>query len=41
MENFTDDEYKNIGLYNAKVAGDAGLFNITKSTADMIKFKTP
>ena len=31
MEDFTGDEYKSIGLYNAK---DAGRFNITKSTAD-------
>ncbi len=41
MEDFTDDGYKNIGLYNAKDARDAGRFNITKDTADMGKFKTP
>ena len=41
MEDFTTDEFKNIGLYNAKELNDAGLYNITKKEADKGKFKTP
>jgi cytochrome c peroxidase len=41
MEDFTDDRFKNIGLYNGKELADAGLFNITKKEEDKGKFKTP
>lgn len=41
MEDFTTDEFKNIGLYNGKELNDAGLFNITNKEADLGKFKTP
>ena len=41
MEDFTTDEFKNIGLYNGKELNDAGLFSITNKEADKGKFKTP
>ncbi len=41
MEDFTTDEFKNIGLYNGSNLNDAGLYNITKKEADLGKFKTP
>ncbi len=41
MEDFTTDEFKNIGLYNGKEINDAGLFNITNKETDKGKFKTP
>jgi cytochrome c peroxidase len=41
MEDFTDDQFKNIGLYNDKDSKDAGRFRITNSNADLGKFKTP
>ncbi len=41
MEDFTTDEFKNIGLYNGGSLNDAGLYNITKKEADLGKFKTP
>lgn len=41
MEDFTTDDFKNIGLYNGKDLNDAGLFNITNKEADKGKFKTP
>lgn len=41
MEDFTTDEFKNIGLYNGKELNDAGLFNITHKETDLGKFKTP
>jgi len=41
MEDFTTDEFKNIGLYNAKELNDPGLFNITHKEADKGKFKIP
>ena len=41
MEDFTTDEFKNIGLYNGKELNDAGLFNITNKETDLGKFKTP
>jgi cytochrome c peroxidase len=40
-EDFTTDEFKNIGLYNEKELNDAGLYNITKKEIDKGKFKTP
>ena len=41
MEDFTTDEFKNIGLYNGKDLNDAGLYNITKKESNRGKFKTP
>lgn len=41
MEDFTTDEFKNIGLYNEKELNDAGLFEITKKEGDKGKFKIP
>jgi len=41
MEDFTTDEFKNIGLYNGADLNDAGLYNITKKETDLGKFKTP
>jgi cytochrome c peroxidase len=41
MEDFTTDEFKNIGLYNEKELNDSGLFNITKKETDKGKFKIP
>lgn len=41
MEDFTTDDFKNIGLYNGASLNDAGLFNITKKENDLGKFKTP
>ena len=41
MEDFTTDEFKNIGLYNGKELNDAGLFNLTNKETDLGKFKTP
>jgi len=41
MEDFTTDEFKNIGLYNGKDLNDAGLFNLSNKETDLGKFKTP
>lgn len=41
MEDFTDDDFKNIGLYNAGSLNDAGRYNISKKENDKGKFKTP
>lgn len=41
MEDFTTDEFKNIGLYNGKELNDAGLYLLTKKESDLGKFKTP
>lgn len=38
---FTGDQFRNIGLYNAKELNDAGRFLITKDSADIGKFKVP
>lgn len=40
-EDFTGDEFKNIGLYNEDDLIDAGRSNITKKLEDAGKFKTP
>ena len=40
-EDFTTDEFKNIGLYNGTTLNDAGLYNITKKESDRGKFKIP
>ena len=41
MEDFTTDDFRNIGLYNNKNLNDAGLYNITKKESDKGKFKIP
>lgn len=41
MEDFTDDDFKNIGLFDGKELNDAGRFLITNDSADLGKFKTP
>ena len=41
QEDFTDDGFKNIGLYDEINLTDAGLYNITKKESDKGKFKTP
>ena len=38
---FTGDEFKNIGLYNAKELNDEGRYIVTKNKKDMGKFKVP
>ena len=40
-EDFTTDEFKNIGLYDGVTLKDAGRFNITKKENDLGKFKVP
>ena len=41
MEDFTDDNFKNIGLFNGKEANDSGRYKISKDLSDIGKFKTP
>ncbi|MEI7734717.1 MAG: cytochrome c peroxidase [Ferruginibacter sp.] len=41
MEDFTTDDFRNIGLYNNKNLNDPGLYNITKKESDKGKFKIP
>jgi cytochrome c peroxidase len=41
MEDFTDDEFRNIGLFNGKNLNDSGRFLITRNKTDIGKFKTP
>ena len=41
MEDFTDDDFKNIGLFDNKDLNDPGRFLITRDSADLGKFKTP
>ena len=41
MEDFTDDGFKNIGLFNGKDLADIGRFSITGKESDKGKFKTP
>lgn len=38
---FTGDEFRNLGLYNAQDLNDAGRSEITKNKADIGKFKVP
>jgi cytochrome c peroxidase len=40
-EDFTNDDFKNIGMYNNENLTDKGRFVITKNQADLGKFKTP
>lgn len=41
MEDFTTDDFRNIGLFNNNNLNDAGLYNITKKESDKGKFKIP
>lgn len=41
MEDFTDDEFRNIGMFNGKDFNDSGRFLVTKKREDIGKFKTP
>ena len=41
MEDFTDDDFKNIGLYDGKELTDKGRFLVTGKDADLGRFKTP
>jgi len=41
MEDFTDDDYKNIGIFNGKEFNDSGRYLISRDLADLGKFKTP
>ncbi len=41
MEDFTDDDFKNIGLFNGRDLADIGRFGITGRESDKGKFKTP
>ncbi len=41
MEDFTNDDFKNIGTYNGTTLNDAGFYNNTKLQIDKGKFKTP
>lgn len=38
---FTGDEFRNIGLFNARELNDAGRYSITKEKSDKGKFKVP
>ncbi|NCT95487.1 MAG: c-type cytochrome [Chitinophagaceae bacterium] len=38
---FTDDQFKNIGLFNGHTLNDSGRFLITRKASDLGKFKTP
>ncbi len=40
-EDFTNDDFKNIGLYDGYEPNDKGRFSITKDSSDLGKFKTP
>lgn len=40
-EDFTDDNFKNIGLFDGKNFNDSGRFLITRKKEDLGKFKTP
>lgn len=40
-EDFTDDNFKNIGLFNGKNLNDSGRYLITGNISDVGKFKTP
>ncbi len=40
-EDFTSDEFKNIGLFNGNFLTDSGRYRITKKESDMGKFKIP
>ena len=41
MEDFTDDDFKNIGIFDGKSLNDSGRSKITGKSTDVGKFKTP
>lgn len=41
MEDFTDDEFRNIGMFNGQNYNDSGRYRITKKLNDVGLFKTP
>lgn len=41
MEDFTDDDFKNIGLFDGMKLNDSGRFRINQKKEDIGKFKTP
>jgi cytochrome c peroxidase len=41
MVDFTDDKFKNIGLYNGVDRNDEGRYVVTNNTTDLGRFKTP
>jgi len=41
MEDFTDDEFRNIGMFNGREFNDSGRYLITKKGTDIGRFKTP
>ena len=41
LEDFTNDDFKNIGLFNGKNLNDSGRMIISKASEDLGKFKTP
>ena len=40
-QDFTGDEFRNIGLYEGKARSDPGRFEITRDSSDLGKFKVP
>lgn len=38
---FTGDEFKNIGLFNAQQLNDSGRYSVSKNSVDLGKFKVP
>lgn len=38
---FTDDDFKNIGLYDERTYTDKGRYDVTKKSSDLGKFKVP
>jgi cytochrome c peroxidase len=41
MEDFTDDDFKNIGLFDGIKYNDSGRYRISQKSTDIGKFKTP
>lgn len=41
MEDFTDDAFKNIGIFNGKEHNDSGRYVVSGKRSDIGKFKTP
>jgi cytochrome c peroxidase len=40
-EDFTNDDFKNIGLFNGQALNDSGRYRITRKTEDLGRFKVP
>jgi len=41
QEDFTNDDFKNVGIFNGNEFNDSGRFSITHDSSDIGKFKTP